>query len=107
MSIYATLWVIQVEHEDKFVRIIAQAVPPFIGHPKEGYESDPFSDFLPPVVEYDPDKDCSYRAVVIVQQGRNQKEGQRYIDPLLVFTGKEYEEIKFVDLLSKIMEKVK
>src|SRR5262245_28341897 len=72
MSIYSTLWEIKVrrrhEFDDEWVTVFAQAVPPHIGHPSCYPEGDPYADFLPPVVEYDPvTNEGPYRAVVIVQ----------------------------------------
>src|SRR5947207_12407306 len=102
MSIYATLWEIMVpkkhEFDHEYVKVFAQGVPPHIGHPNEYPEGDPYADFLPPVVmEYDHENDrfSDYRAVVIVQEGRDQKDVQRYVDPLIVLTGKEYANIPF------------
>ncbi len=109
MSIYATLWEIKVprrhEFDDEWVEVYAQAVPPHIGHPSHYPEGDPYADFLPPVVQqYDPESNNpeQYRAVVIVQEGRAEKEGQRYTDPLLVLSGKEYASIPFHELLDRI-----
>jgi hypothetical protein len=109
MSIYATLWEIKVprrhEFDDEWVRVYAQAVPPHIGHPSHYPEGDPYAGFLPPVVQgYDPETgNAPYnRAVVIVQEGRAEKDGQRYIDPLLVLTGEEYTLIPFQTLLDRI-----
>lgn len=99
--------------EDQWVDIYAQGVPPHIGHPKEDYETDPYADFLPPIVaDYDPDiedesYDPPYRAVVIVQEGRHQKEGQRYVDPVLVISGEEYRKIPFQEMLARIYEGIR
>jgi hypothetical protein len=40
--------------------------------------------------------------VVIVQEGRDEKDGQRYVDPLLVMSGEEYTRIPFKALLDRI-----
>jgi hypothetical protein len=109
MSIYATLWEIKVPRhhpfDDEWVKVYAQAVPPHIGHPSHYPEGDPYSDFLPPVVR-DCDADtCDvrfYRAVVIVQEGRERKDIQRYVDPLLVMSGEEYANTSFHQLLERI-----
>jgi hypothetical protein len=90
MSIYATLWEIKVplrhEFDKEWVGVFAQAVPPHIGHPSGYPEGDTYGDFLPPVVmDYNPeqwDDTQIQRAVVIVQRGRDRKEGQVYVDPL-------------------------
>ena len=109
MSIYATLWEIKVPRrhtfDDEWVRVYAQAVPPHIGHPSEYPEGDPYASFLPAVVQdYDPTAgDAQFnRAVVIVQEGRDKKDGQRYIDPLIVMSGEEYANIPFEQLLGRI-----
>src|SRR5207248_1474817 len=101
MSIYATLWEIMVPRrhcfDDEWVEVYAQAVPPHIGHPSHYPEGDLYGDFLPPVVQdYDPETDDwqgPYRAVVILQKGRDEKDVQRYVDPLMVLTGEEYAEM--------------
>lgn len=112
MSIYATLWEIKVPRQhcfdEEFVEVYAQAVPPHIGHPSQYTDGDPYADFLPPVVEeYDPETgEGPYRAVVIVQKGRNRKDIQRYVDPLIVMTGKEYASIPFPVLLERIHQAI-
>jgi|SRR5437899_2208602 len=113
MSIYATLWEIQVPRrhffDTEWVRICAQSVPAHIGHPSEYPGGDPFAAFLPPIVpEYDPKTgEAPYdRAVVIVQEGRERKDGQRYVDPLMTLTGEEYSQITFKELLDRIHKAV-
>ena len=108
MSIYATLWEIKVPRrhafDDEWVEVYAQAVPPHIGHPSHYPEGDPYGDFLPPVVQdYNPETgEGSYRAVVIVQQDRSEKDIQRYVDPLIVMSGEEYARVGFAELLDRI-----
>jgi hypothetical protein len=109
MSIYATLWEVKVRRrhafDDEWVRVFAQAVPPHIGHPSEYPDGDPYADFLPPVVQdYDPETGEApfHRAVVIVQEGRDRKDVQRYVDPLLVMSGEEYARTPFQELLDRI-----
>jgi len=108
MSIYATLWEVKVRKnytfDDEWIKICAQAVPAHIGHPSHYPEGDPYSDFLPPAVEYDPRSEAEQvlRAVVIVAEGRNEKIGQRYVDPILIMTGKEYDSLRFEQLMHKI-----
>src|SRR5437588_10636452 len=109
MSIYATKWEIMVPRrhsfDDEWVRVFAQAVPPHIGHPSEYPDGDPYIEFLPPAVQdYDPEAGTAPfdRAVVIVQERRNEKIGQRYTDPLLVVSGEEYARIPFQELLDRI-----
>jgi hypothetical protein len=63
-------------------------------------DGDPYASFLPPVVK-DMEK---YRAAVIVQEGRNAKEGQRYVDPLMTLAWDEYKALTFDDMLARIYE---
>jgi hypothetical protein len=109
MSIYATLWEIQIRKghrfDDEWLEVFAQAVPPHIGHVSHYPNGDPYADFLPPVIEeYDADTDLPklYRAVVIVQRGRDRKDIQRYVDPLIVMTGGEYLNTPFHELIRRI-----
>jgi hypothetical protein len=109
MSIYCTLWEIKIPRrhcfDDQWVTVFAQAVPAHIGHPSEYPDGDLYASFLPPVVqEYDPvTGEAPFdRAVVIVQEGRDKKEGQRYTDPLIVMTGEEYARTPFDELLNRI-----
>ena len=108
MSIYATLWEIKLpksySFDTEWVEVFAQAVPPHIGHPSQYPEGDPYADFLPPVVECDPEtgEGPFNRAVVIVAEGRNAKDGQRYVDPLLTLTGEDYSRMPFGELLDAI-----
>ena len=111
MSIYATLWEIKLPRrhcfDEEWVRVYAQGVPPHIGHPRYYPDGDPYADFLPPIAaDCDPETyDVShYRAVVIVQEGRDKKDIQRYTDPLLVLTGQEYARMTFHQLLDRIQE---
>lgn len=113
MSIYATLWEIKVprrhRYDDEWVEVFAQAVPAHIGHPSTYPEGDPYADFLPPVVrEYDPETGNApfNRAVVILQEGRDKKDIQRYVDPLLVLSGEEYARIPFPELLERIYQAI-
>ncbi len=113
MSIYATLWEMKIRRrhafDDEWIRVYAQAVPAHIGHPSEYPKGDPYSGFLPPVVDYDPDNweaDQIERAVVIVVEGREQKDEQRYVDPLLTLTGHEYRSMSFRELMRLIEEKL-
>ncbi|QDU18426.1 hypothetical protein [Urbifossiella limnaea] len=110
MSIYATLWAMKLPKAHAFdtewIEVYAQAVPAHIGHPSCYPEGDPYSDFLPPVVECDPKTGTGPfdRAVVIVAEGRDEKVGQRYTDPLLVMTGAEYSRATFEGLLDAIKQ---
>jgi hypothetical protein len=109
VSIYTTLWEIKIplrhSFDGEWVMVYGQAVPAYVGHPSVYPEGDPFADFLPPIVkEYEPETDAQYphRAVFIVQEGRDEMDGQRYVDPLLVFTGEEYSRMTFQKLLDRI-----
>jgi hypothetical protein len=56
------------------------------------------------VKEYDPasTEACQYRAVVIVQERRDEKRGHQYADPLMVLSGEEYARTPFQELLDRI-----
>jgi hypothetical protein len=45
-----------------------------------------------------------HRAVVILAEGRDEKVGQRYADPLLVMSGEEYSRATFVGLMDAIKQ---
>ena len=92
---------------ERWVKVYAQAVPAHIGHPSAYSEGDPYADFLPPVVEYDPnDWHTAFtpRAVFILDEDHDEKVDQRYTAPLLVLTGAEYEAAPFSELLRRIQE---
>jgi hypothetical protein len=69
------------------------------------YDEDPYGDFLPPPRTDHDEDDETPRAVVFVTDG-TEKEGQVYIDPLLVITGKEYMTTPFSELWSKLVTAV-
>ncbi len=94
MSIYATLWSIQIQDPaspssmPRWVTVTAQAVPPHIGSPTPGcgYEQgDPYGDFLPPPVETNEVGEAEYnRAVVFVRHETRKgtaRSGQEYVEP--------------------------
>lgn len=69
MSIYATLWSIQIQAPaspstmPKWIKVTAQAVPPHIGSPTPGcgYEDeDPYGEFLPPPVSTNKDGEADH-----------------------------------------------
>jgi hypothetical protein len=100
MSIYATLAEIGIKRfgDKEFIDILVQGVPPHIDYVGEGWE------FLPPPV--DPEGSVM-RAVFIVELADDKgtpRSGQEYVKPLLMLTGKEYDEIRFSDLLSRMEE---
>lgn len=113
MSIYSTLWRLQFprygdDHTAcEWVEIVAQGVPGHVGTPSpgHGYETgDPFANFLPPPIVLAPDdQGDKLRAVVIVRDG-TPKDGQRYVDPLLVLTGEEYQNSTFGELRTRICD---
>ena len=117
MSIYATGWSIKLpylngyywptfkrwyptEGDTKEYEVYAQFVPIHIGEEDDLY----YSTFLPPRVTHDPEtgEELPNRAVVLVQVGREKKEGQRYIDPLLVLSYLEYIKTPFDTLINRI-----
>ncbi len=102
MSIYATLWSIQIQAPaspstmPRWGKVIAQAVPPHIGSPTPGcgYEDgDPYGDFLPPPVETNEDGEATYNRAVVFVTDKTRKgtarNGQEYVAPLLVLTRRE------------------
>ena len=120
MSIYATLWSIQVQDpaapftDPRWVTVTAQAVPPHIGSPTpgSGYEDgDPYSSFLPPPIETDDMGNANYnRAVVFVTDETKkgtERCGQEYVNPLLVLTGEEYAKMPFEELLHRLEEAIR
>jgi hypothetical protein len=120
MSIYATLWSIQVQDpaapltNPRWVTVTAQAVPPHIGSPTPGcgYEDgDPYADFLPSPIETDEMGQAEYnRAVVFVTEDTTkgtERSGQEYANPLLVMTGEEYAKLSFDELLHRLEEAIR
>lgn len=76
-------------------------MPAFIGHPLH-YPSDPYAAFLPPPGACDAMGDGPLRAVVIVREGQDDKDGQRYVSPIATLSGDEYEKITWIDMLARI-----
>lgn len=120
MSIYATLWSIQIQDpaapfsEPRWVEVTAQAVPPHIGSPTPGcgYEDgDPYASFLPPALETNSDGDAEFnRAVVFVTEDTRKgtdRSPQEYANPLLVLTGEEYARITFDELHRRLQEAIR
>jgi hypothetical protein len=111
VSIYATLWHLQFPRygDDytgcEWIGVWAQGVPDHIGSPTPGagYEDgDPYASFLPPAIETNPDgNNLGMRAVVFVTDG-TPKTGQEYVNPLLVLSGREYEEMRFDELYLRL-----
>jgi hypothetical protein len=120
MSIYATLWSIQVQDpaapltNPRWVTVTAQAVPPHIGSPTPGcgYEDgDPYADFLPPPIETDGMGNAEYNRAVVIVTDETKKgtelSGQEYVNPLLVLTGEEYAKMSFEELLHRLEEAIR
>jgi hypothetical protein len=119
MSIYATLWSIQIQDpaasfsRPRWVEVTAQAVPPHIGSPTPGcgYEDgDPYAAFLPPAIETDDEGSAPFqRAVVFVSKQARKgtpRSGQEYVDPLLVISGEEYAAITFEELHRRLQDAI-
>jgi hypothetical protein len=117
MSIYATLWSLQFpRYGDHYVGcewigVAAQGVPAHIGIPAQGFgyeEGDPYADFLPPSIQLNAEGDSEFmRAVVIIteetQKGTS-RSPQEYVNPLLIFSGRDYGLSSFVDLHARICD---
>jgi hypothetical protein len=113
VSIYATLWALKFPRDGDahpgcdWVKVIVQGVPAHIGTPSPGYgyeAGDPYAEFLPSAIPV-PEGDDSrvLRAVVIIREG-TEKAGQRYVGPLLVLSGREYEAMSFGELHKRICD---
>jgi hypothetical protein len=100
MSIYRTVaeFGFRRHGTDTYVDVLAQAVPPHIKH------VGPTWDFLPPPV--DPHGRL-FRAVFFVERSEpkgTDHSGQEYPHPLLAFTGQEYHDVRFVDLMMRLAD---
>lgn len=100
MSIYGTLAEIGIRRfgDKEFVAILVQGVPPHVD------DVGPAWDFLPPPV--DPEGSVQ-RAVYFVEPGDEkgtERCGQEYVKPLLMLTGKEYQEAPFADVIRRLEE---
>jgi hypothetical protein len=117
MSIYATLWSLKFpRYGDDYVgcewiRVTAQGVPAHIGTPTKGFgyeKGDPYAEFLPPAVEVNADGDSEFmRAVVVVTEETPKgtaRSPQEYVNPLLVFSGREYASISFIELHTRVCD---
>lgn len=120
MSIYSTLWSIQIEDpaapftDPSWVKITAQAVPPHIGSPTPvcGYEDgDLYADFLPPALETDENMHAPWnRAVVFITNTTlkgTDRNPQEYVEPLLVLSGREYAAMSFDALHDRLQEAIR
>ena len=100
MGIYSTVGQLDFKRfdDDASIEVVIQAVQPHV------VDVGPTWDFLPPPV--DPDGRL-YRAVFFI--GRNETKGtarshQEYPNPLLRFSGQEYHDIRFVELMFRLEE---
>lgn len=120
MSIYATLWSIQIQDpaapfsEPHWVEITAQAVPPHIGSPTSGcgYEDgDPYAAFLPPPLETDEEGNAPWHRAVVFVTGTTHKgtarHPQEYAEPLLILSGREYATTSFDALHERLREAIR
>ena len=116
MSIYATLWSLRFPRTGQYfagcdwIEVHGQAVPGWVGTPTPGWgweDGDLYGDFLPPPIFLEGEDDKRLRAVFIVtaetKKGTDRC-GQEYVDPLLVFTGAEYERMTFNELYYRICD---
>jgi hypothetical protein len=111
VSIYATCWVLRFPRYGDahtgcdWVEVFGQGVPAHIGTPSPGYGyevGDPYASFLPPAIPVlEGDDGTALRAMVVVRAG-TEKQGQEYIEPLLVLSGREYAEMTFPELYRRI-----
>ncbi len=89
------------------MEVWGQAAPKHIGSPTPGHgyeKGDPYADFLPPAIEVAlDDENPPHRAVAIVR-ANTPKDGQRYLDPLLVLTGAEYARMSFSEIHGRICD---
>ena len=119
MSIYATLWSSKIQNPalpstmPRWVKVTAKPSRPTSAAQALGAvneDGDPYRDFLPPPVKTNEFGEAEYdRAIVFVTDNTRKgtaRNGQEYIDPLLVLTGEEYAKISFQDLLQKLAEAV-
>jgi hypothetical protein len=95
---------------ERWFEVYCQVVPACIGpHRGEGYYSGPGFEWLPPPVPWgeaadngEPGARQTPRAAFVVDALRAEKEGQRYLDPLVVMTGEEYERTTMPEMVHLI-----
>lgn len=117
MSIYATLWTLKFpRYGDDYpgcdwIAVTAQGVPAHIGARTSGRNSergDPYAEFLPPPVQTGEDGELwPLRAVVFVTEGTRKgtaRNGQEYVNPLLVLSGEVYADMKFDALHGRLCD---
>ena len=92
--------------EDKWCQVFGMAVPSHIGRKDEGYDEDPYADFLPPVCTDYEHKMNRPRAVVVVDENKSEKDGQEYRDALFTLPGEEFEMMTFIEVMSRIKKAV-
>lgn len=106
MSIYCTYGIMTLHREPvaRNAEIWFQAVPGHIGNPRyDDAEARAYYDgFLPPR----PDSDDDIRAMVIFDDRWGDKDGQRYVCPLLVLSGAEWAAMPLAELWPKLEQPI-
>jgi len=106
MSIYATLWALQLPRFGEFhigcewVTVIAQGVPAHVG----AEAPDPYASFLPMLPN---SVAVDLRAVVFVVEGTAKgtiRSAQEYSEPLFVLSGVEYASVPFAALHARVCD---
>jgi hypothetical protein len=110
VSIYGTEYIFHLEDEDdNKVEIFVQVVPAWVNH------AGPEWAFLPPARaarDVPAHEDQGYRdprAVVFTAPWTTKgtpRNGQEYVDPLLVLTGEEWQTMPFRDVMSKLADAI-
>lgn len=91
-----------------WIRITMQSVPSHIGAKWNGYESDIYSYFLPPTIPEELEDEYD-RAIVFCHEFDRKgtdRNGQEWHDPLLILTGKEFKEISWLEVMSRLQHAV-
>lgn len=86
--------------DNEFAEVYFQGVPGHIGHPEEGYATDPYT-WLPPVR-----KDAEKFRAVVVCGPYTYKKGQQYFNALETISGEDWETISFGELWGLIETKL-
>lgn len=95
---------------ERWFEVFCQVVPSWIGpHRGEGYYTGPGFEWLPPPVPWgeaaengEPGARQTPRAAVVIDALRAEKEGQRYLEPLVVMTGEDYERTTVAEMVRLI-----
>lgn len=108
MSIYATYWALRFPRYGdahagcEWVTVLVEAVPAHCG-PDSASAPDPFEAFLP---RFEDSVERDLRAIVFVVEG-TPKEGQQYVEPLLVLSARQYFATPFHDLVERICSRLR